>query len=201
MTSTAPPSTNPSLIFRLTRAPQDSVTWEQFVFLYGPALLDWCCKNGVQEADAQDISQEVLLQISRQIQRLVYDPQLSFRGWLRAVVHGAWCDWVKEQSSPKRQMHGVSNSLDSLNHIEARDDLIARLESQYDRELFELAARAVRKLVEPQTWQAFEWQAMNGLSPADVGERLGIKAASALASRYRVTNLLRVQIARLEKDS
>jgi len=201
MPTVAPPSTNPSLIFRLTRAPQDSATWEQFVVLYGPVLLDWCSKNGVQQADAQDISQEVLLQISRQIQRLDYDPALNFRGWLRAVVHGAWCDWVEYQNSHKRRLQGASNTLDSLNQIQARDDLIARLESQYDRELYGLASRAVRQLVEPQTWQAFEWQAVDGLSAAEVGERLGMKAASALGARYRVTKLLREQISRLERGS
>ena len=91
------------------------------MLLYGPALLKWCLRHGVQEADAQDISQEVLLQISRQIQRLQYDPALSFRGWLRAVVHGAWCDWVEQQKSHKRQLQGESNWVESLNQVAARE--------------------------------------------------------------------------------
>lgn len=194
-----PPSTNPSLIFRLTSAPQDDETWQQFVLLYGASLLAWCRQHGLQEADAHDVSQEVLLQISRQIQRLSYDPSQSFRGWLRAVVHGAWCDWVEHQHSRKRRMFGRSNSPDSLNLVSARDDLLARLEAQYDQELYEIAASKVRRQVDPKTWQAFEWLAIDQLSAADVGERLGIKPASALTSRYRVTTLLREEILRLEK--
>ncbi len=199
MPASSPPSTNPSLIFRLTRTPGDSATWEQFVLLYGPALMEWCRQHRVQEADVQDICQEVLLQISRQIQRLQYDPALSFRGWLRAVVHGAWCDWVESQKSHKQRMRGLSNISEELNEIAARDDLIARLEAQYDRELYELAARQVRQMVAPETWQAFEWQAVDLLGPAEVAERLGIKAASAITARHRVTKLLRERIAHLEE--
>ena len=64
-----------------------------------------------------------------------------------------------------------------------------------------MAARAVRKVVEPQTWQAFEWQAIDLQTPSEVGKRLGIKAASAIAARYRVTKLLQEHIARLESSS
>jgi RNA polymerase sigma factor (sigma-70 family) len=199
MPAAPPPSTNVSLVFRLTRTPGDATTWEQFVFLYGPALMEWCRQHRVQEADVQDISQEVLLRISRQIQRLQYDPALSFRGWLRAVVHGAWCDWVEQQQSPKHRLHGVNNLSEALNEIAARDDLVARLEAQYDRELYEIAARQVRRMVSPETWQAFEWQAVENFSTDDVAERLGIKAASAITFRHRVTKLLRERIAHLEE--
>jgi len=196
----AAPTTNPSLIFRLTAAPHDAETWQQFVLLYGATLLAWCHRHGIQEADAQDISQEVLLRISRQIQRLAYDSSQSFRGWLRAVVHGAWCDWVEHQHSQKRQLFGHSNHLECLDSVAARDDLLARLEAQYDQELYEIAASEVRRQVEPSTWQAFQWLAVDQLSAEEVGARLGIKAASALAARYRVTALLRESVARLEKQ-
>ena len=198
MSPAVPPSTNPSLIVRLSAAPHDPQTWQQFVLLYGPSLVGWGRRYGLQEADAQDVSQTVLLQISRQIQRLVYDPDRSFRGWLRAVVHGAWCDWVEQRASQKEQLFGHSNAQNNLAALEAGDDLLSRMEAQYDRELYEIALQHVQRRVEPQTWQAFQLQAIDLIPPAVVAARLGMTTAAAIAARYRVTTLLRAHVARLE---
>ena len=79
-------STSLGLVRRLTAPVTDAKTWELFVCTYGPQIIQWCQDHGLQEADALDVSQEVLLRISRQIPRLQYDPERSFRGWLYAVV-------------------------------------------------------------------------------------------------------------------
>lgn len=192
------PSTHPSLIFRLATVPEDAESWRQFVYRYGGVLLLWSRQYGLQEADAKDVSQEVMLRIARQIQKHKQEIPRSFRGWLRAIVHGAWCDWVEQKATLKRHMFGDSNSLEVLTQVAARDDLLAQLDARYDRELYDIAARRIRRTIEPQTWIAFHLQAVELLSPQEVGERLGIKPASAIAARYRVMTLMRSEVARLE---
>ena len=132
------PSTSQALIYQITSGVADAQSWERFVYLYGPQILAWCRRYGLQDADARDVTQEVLLQVSRQIQRLQYDPARKFRGWLRAVVHGAWCQWVERNLGRER---GAADTamLTVLEQAPARDDLLARMESEYDRELLELA--------------------------------------------------------------
>jgi RNA polymerase sigma factor (sigma-70 family) len=193
------PSTHPSLIFRLALVPEDTESWRRFVFRYGPILLRWCRQYGLQEADAKDVSQEVLLRIARQIRRRSPEFPLGFRGWLRAIVHGAWCDWVEHSRTHRREVSGLTNSCERLQQVEAREDLLKRIDSRYDRELYDIAARRIRRSIEPQTWLAFQLQAVELLTPSEVGERLGIKPASAIAARYRVTKLMRDEIAGLEK--
>lgn len=195
------PSTHPSLIVRLAKVPEDRDSWRQFVFRYGDSLLLWCRKYGLQEADAKDVCQEVLLRIARQIQSRQHEPIISFRGWLRAIVHGAWCDWVEHKGTLRHQMFGSSNSMDGLLQVPARDDLLEQIDAQYDRELYDIAVRRIRRRVEQQTWLAYHLQAEELLSPHETGARLGIKPASAIAARYRVTALLRAAVAELEKIS
>lgn len=81
-------STSVGLVIRLTSGVADPQSWERFVYTYGPQFIRWCRDHGLQEADALDVSQEVLLRISKQLTRLKYDPTRSFRGWLHAVIMG-----------------------------------------------------------------------------------------------------------------
>jgi len=105
--------------------------------------------------DASDVTLEVLLRISKQLTRLEYDPTRSFRGWLPAVIMGAWSDWARGQRKHAR-MRGGPESLRVLCEQEQGQDLVARLEARYDRELYELAAERVQRRVTSLTWQTFE---------------------------------------------
>lgn len=192
------PSTSQALIYQITSGVADAQSWERFVYLYGPQILAWCRKYGLQDADARDVTQEVLLQVSRQVQRLQYDPARKFRGWLRAVVHGAWCQWVERNLGRER---GAADTamLTVLEQAPARDDLLARMDAEYDRELLELAMQRIRRRVEPQTWQAFELLALQRLSGTEAADRLGMPVGSLFAARSKVQRLLREEIARLEQ--
>src|SRR5215467_1214706 len=89
--------TSPTLLGRVCQSPGDAVAWTEFVRHYGPRVLHWCRSWKLQEADAEDVAQNVLLAIARRMRTFTYDPSKSFRGWLRTVAHGAWCDWLEAQ--------------------------------------------------------------------------------------------------------
>ena len=71
--------TRASLLSRLRCAPHDPSAWDDFVGRYGPRILAWCRRWGLQEADAQDVSQEVLVLLAVKLRTFVYDPSRSFR--------------------------------------------------------------------------------------------------------------------------
>jgi RNA polymerase sigma-70 factor (ECF subfamily) len=82
--------------------------------------------------------------------------------------------------------------------LEARDDLIGRLDEQFDRELLELACIRVRLRVEPHTWEAFRLTAIERLAGAAVADKLGIKVATVFKAKSKVQKMLREEIGRLE---
>jgi RNA polymerase sigma-70 factor (ECF subfamily) len=123
-------STSISLVSRLQHAPTDEGAWGEFVRIYGPRIYAWCCGWGLQDADAQDVTQNVLVEIARKMRHFHYDPQRSFRAWLKTLAHGAWCDFLERRK--RDQGSGDSDVLRRLQAVEARDDLTRQLEEEYD---------------------------------------------------------------------
>ncbi len=192
-----PPKTSVMLLTRLGEGPPNPDAWSKFVILYGPHILRWCRSYNLQDSDAQDVTQEVLLLLSKQIGQFRYDPSKRFRGWLRTLVHSAYYGWVTR----RRQWHQGSGDdaiFERLEQEAARDDLLARIDAAFDRELFESAIETVRKRVESHTWEAFRLLAFEGLPGKDVANRLGMKLHTTFAARHKVQRLIREEIERLD---
>ena len=81
----------------------------------------------------------------------------------------------------------------------ARDDLLHRLEHEYDCELLEQAMIRVRIRVAPHNWEAFRLTAIDGVDPRDVARRLDMKIANVYAARSNIHALLREQVDELER--
>jgi RNA polymerase sigma-70 factor (ECF subfamily) len=177
--------------------PGDQSAWSAFVDRYGPQIHAWCLRWKLQEADAQDVTQMVLVRLVRHLPGFKYDPSRSFRGWLRTLTAHSWNDLVGEQ------VRGVRGSADMvvaemLNTIQARADLSRHLEEAFDQELLELAEEEVSRRVEPHTWEAFRLTALEGVAAAEAASRLGIRVATVYRARHVVQTMLRETVAALE---
>ena len=73
---------------RLRQDPTDQAAWSEFVDHYGPKIMGWCQKWKLQEADAQDVTQNVLLRLAEKLKDFSYDATKSFRAWLRRSRRG-----------------------------------------------------------------------------------------------------------------
>ena len=158
---------------------------EQFRPRYQPRILEWCRRWRLQESDAQDVSQAVLLKLSRSMATFVYDPSRSFRGWLKTITHHAWRDLVDER---KRTGVGSGDSRmgELLENIEAGDSLVEQLEEEYRRELVDEAMARVRPRVAPRTWDAFRLTALEGCSGAAAAAQLQMKVAHVFVAKSEV---------------
>src|SRR5262249_57394156 len=90
--------TRVTLLARLGRDPTDQAAWAEFVEHYGRHIYRWCRQWGLQDADAEDVTQEILLKLARKLREFTYNPESSFRGWLKTVAHHAWRDFVDGRS-------------------------------------------------------------------------------------------------------
>lgn len=191
--------TRASLLGRLRVDPKDQAAWEEFVDWYGRKVYAWCRGWGLQESDAQEVTQEVFLNLTARMREFSYDPNRSFRAWLKTVTHNAWHDYLKKQQRPGRG-RGSDTAIDVLAAIPAQDDLNRRLEEACDQELFKEASARVRLRVEPRTWTAFEMLATQGMSGAEVASHLDMKVATVFVARSKVQRMLREEIAKLDRD-
>jgi DNA-directed RNA polymerase specialized sigma24 family protein len=76
------PTTRPSLLVRLRDA-RDGQAWAQFVDLYAPLVYGFARKHGLQDADAADVTQDVLRSVAGAVDRLDYDPDWAERPVVR----------------------------------------------------------------------------------------------------------------------
>src|SRR5262245_9874293 len=172
--------TSATLLARLRQSPADQAAWGQFTERYGRKIYGWCRQWNLQEADAQDVTQTVLLKLAEKMQTFVYDPSRSFRAWLKTVTRHAWSDFW--DSRGRDLALGGSQAVQLLHTVEAREDLVQRLEGEFDRELLDAAVERVRMRVTPRTWQAYEMTALEGRSGAETGQALGMKVATVFVA-------------------
>src|SRR4051794_33914654 len=84
-------------LMHLLREPGNPQAWSAFVDRYGPRIFGWCRKWNLQQADAENVTQEVLVKLYEKIH--LYKPEKgSFRGWLKTVTQHAWSDYLKGQN-------------------------------------------------------------------------------------------------------
>ncbi|MBP3956778.1 sigma-70 family RNA polymerase sigma factor [Gemmata sp. G18] len=189
--------TRASLLFRLQQAPDDPAAWDQFVARYGPQIAAWCRHWGLQEADAADVTQNVLLQLTQKLRDFYYDPSKRFRAWLKTLARHAWSDFYR---AGDRAGAGGSAALDVLDRVAARDDLDQRLLAAFDHELLERAYEQVRARVEGRTWQAFVLTAVEGQKGAEAAHRLGMNVGAVFVAKSKVQAMLQEFVRASEEE-
>jgi RNA polymerase sigma-70 factor (ECF subfamily) len=199
MDGKADSGTRITLLGRLRRDPSNQAAWEEFVDHYGGKIYAWCRKWHLQEADAQDVTQNVLLKLARKMNEFTYDPSRSFRAWLKTLTNHACSDFL-ETRHRSGQGSGDSQAAAILQNVEAREDLVRKLEEEFDWEILREAMLRVRLRVAPQTWQAFALTALEGHSGAEAAQRIPMQVAQVFVAKRRVQKMLREEVARLEQS-
>jgi RNA polymerase sigma factor (sigma-70 family) len=163
--------TSVTLLGRLRQDSKDQAAWNEFVARYEPRILQWCRGWGLQESDARDVTQDVLLKLQGLLAKFAYDPARSFRGWLKTLTHHAWRDLVDDR---KRKGSGSGDTAMQafFENIAVGDTLVDQLEEEFRNEVLEQAMARVRTRVEPRTWDAFRLTRLEGCSSAIAADRL-----------------------------
>ena len=191
------PTTHVTLLTRLRRDPSDQAGWDEFVGRYGRHIYRWCRQWRLQDADAEDVTQNILMKLAQKIRGFEYDPSRSFRGWLKTVARHAWRDF-EDSRRHARPVAGDSEILERILTLEAREDLSRKLEEAFDLELLEAAKERVRLRVAPHTWEAFRLLAFEGLPAAEVAARVRLQVAMVYVAKSKVRKMLQEEIGKLE---
>src|SRR5262249_14174045 len=135
-----PPNTRASLLIRIRDA-RDGQAWAQFVELYAPLVYGFARKRGLQDADAADLTQEVLRTVARAVGRLEYDPARgSFRSWLFTVARNKLYNFLNR---PKLPGNNSADSQEVLAGQPAREE-VDQWDQEYQQRLLAWAAAQIR---------------------------------------------------------
>ena len=188
--------TSISLLERLAGAPTDD-DWRRLVELYQPLLRAWAARAGVQVADADDLAQDVLLVVFREVAGFDRRTLGAFRAWLRTILANRVRDYFRQRQH-RPIATGDSDFLRRLDELESPDSALSRL---WDRDHDEHVAASLMRRVQgdfaPATWQAFRRHALEGEPAARVAAELGLSLNSVLLAKSRVLKRLRQELAGL----
>ncbi len=195
-----PPLTRPSLILRLRNA-DDLQAWQEFVQIYQPTIQRLARTRGLQDADAMDVTQEVLTRVAKNIAS--WDPNPArgtFRGWLATITRNLVIQAFRDDQ--RRPVTGVSSKLDRTVDQRAHTPLDAtQFDLERERQLLLWAAQEVRPRFMRQTWQAFWLTAVEGRSVESVAAELGTTKSQVYVARSRVMSSLKRVVERSEFDT
>jgi RNA polymerase sigma-70 factor (ECF subfamily) len=192
------PETRQSLILRLPDG-GDVEAWDQFVSIYGPLVYRLARAKGFQDADAREIVQEVLVTVSKAVERWDPDPQLGrFRSWLFRIARNLMIKFLTRRRY--RPIGSGDSGIAQLleQHVESSPDETELFDLEYRREVFRWAAEQVQTQVKETTWRAFWMTAVENRSTNEVADRLGMSVGAVHIACSRVRSRLRDQIAEWE---
>ena len=187
------PSTRLTLLLQLRD--HDGARWEEFVQIYEQALYEFCRRRGLQDADARDVTQEVLLHVSNRVE--AWDSSKGrFRSWLFRITQNIATDkfheWVKHAGNGDSQIAKLTS-----NHPSATDEGV---EWEYRRAALRWATRQVRPRVSQACWNAWWRTAIEGTKAAAVADELGMTIGSVYTAKCRVFNRIKSAIAKLDGE-
>ncbi len=187
------PTTHVTLLVRLRNA-QDKEAWAQFVDIYAPLLYRFARRQRLQDADAADLTQDVLMSVAGAIERFEYDRRVgTFRGWLFTVARNKIKNFVARSRRGPRAT-GQSDVQEMLANQPAADEDQASWDKEYESRLFDWAAERVRGLFAENTWRAFWMTAVEGKNPKDVARTVGVSVGAVYIAKSRVLAELKRQI-------
>jgi RNA polymerase sigma-70 factor (ECF subfamily) len=197
-TSGEPPSTRITLLTRL-RSAADAEAWRTFVDLYLPLVFRYCRKRGLQDADARDVTQQVLANVHRSIDKFAYDPRRGrFRNWLGTI---AMHEIAKHVQRDRRPGKGGGDGVGELPVQHASGEVDAAWHEEFQSHIFSVAVDRVRTDFDDSTWQAFDATWLRDVKPREAAERLGKTTGWVYKARFRVLERLRSEIEFLTSDA
>jgi len=188
--------TSLSLLERLTDRPTDP-DWQRLFDLYQPLLRSWALRAGLGDADADDLVQETLSVVVREVPRFQRGRAGAFRSWLRAILANRLRDFFRARHA-RPVATGGSDFLEKLDQLEAPDSELSQLwDREHDRHVAAKVMKIVQNDIEPATWQAFRRQVFDGVPAAAVAAELGLSYNAVLLAKSRVLKRLRAELAGL----
>ena len=152
----------------------------------------WLRKYDVQESDTEDLIQEVLLAVSKDVGKFDHAGQPgAFRGWLKAIlINRLRKFWRTRNRHPQAR---ADSDIDA--RLAQLEDPSGEMSLIWNREHDQYVLGRLLALTEPNfapnTWRAFWRVALDGEKPKAVAEEMGISLNAVCLAKSRVLRRLR----------
>jgi RNA polymerase sigma-70 factor (ECF subfamily) len=190
-------TTSLGLLERLKRAPSGAADWRKLQDMYGPLVRSWLARVPGIGDEADDLAQEVLVVLMRELANFVRIRDGSFRAWLRQITVNRIRAYSKALRKQPRAGLGQESELLLEQLEDASSDLARQWDRDHDRHVFQKLQAQVQPDFEPRTWEAFVLFALEERPAAEVSDKLGISEGAVIQAKFRILKRLREEAGEL----
>jgi len=194
--------THASLIARLKDL-GDQSSWNEFFETYWKLIYGVARKSGMTDAEAQDVVQETMVSVARHMPGFHYDPAVgSFKAWLLKMTRWRIIDQVRKR--PPAVLHRPPSQGTGTGTVERVIDPESNVldhlwDAEWENNLLNAALANVKRKLDPEKYQIFDFYVNKGWPPDKVASRFQISVDQVYLAKCRITDLIRSEVTRLKK--
>lgn len=191
--------TSTQLLEGLRDADNDAI-WQEFVTRYEPLMLRYCQKLGLRDADAADVTQQILLEFSKSYQAGKYDREKGrLRQWLYGIAHNQVRNWRRRNANREVQIAGQTDSVDFFAKIDDDNHLSRVWEEEWQDTILRRCLEQVRSEVQEKTFRAFEMFALEQKPAETVAQELETTQNAVFSAKRRILRRIRELMPEIEE--
>ncbi len=189
----------------------DRESWHDFFETYRKLIYGTARKAGLTDAEAQDIVQETVISVARNIEGFRYDPAVcSFKTWMLRLTWWRIVNQLKRRQREKAEpaipdglpaSHDDTDCTTPLERIPdpAGINLQAVWDEEWQRNLFSAALERVKRKVNPEQLQVFDLYCIEKWPAQKVARTLGVNLGQVYLAKHRVGRLLKKELQSLRQ--
>jgi RNA polymerase sigma-70 factor (ECF subfamily) len=184
-------TTSLSLLDRLKRAEPDNADWQRLQDIYLPLIRHWLSGVPGLRDEADDLTQEVLIVLVRELPSFARQRDGSFRAWLRQITLNRIRTFRRAQH--RRPLAGGGGQSDDYlaQLADPGSDLARQWDEEHDKHVFRKLLAIIKPDFTPATWEAFTRFALDGRPATQVAQELGLSERAVVQAKFRVLKRLR----------
>jgi RNA polymerase sigma-70 factor (ECF subfamily) len=184
-------TTSLGLLDGLRQAKPDAHEWQRMQDIYLPLIRHWLALVPGLNEEVEDLAQEVLVVLFRELPSFERRRNGSFRAWLRQITVNRIRTFLKTRRKQPRAALGEEADRLLTQLADANSDLAKQWDKDHDKHVFQKLLSLVQSDFEPATWQAFASFALEGQPAARVAEEMGMSVSAVVQAKSRVLKRLR----------
>jgi RNA polymerase sigma-70 factor (ECF subfamily) len=182
--------TSASLLERLRTSP-DEAAWQRLDNLYRPLIRRWLLRDASLGEEVEDVVQEIMSVLIRELPRFQRRRCGSFRRWLRTIAANRLGAFYRSRRRRPLALGGALEDSPLMQLADPNSEMGRQWDREHDQYVLARLMELIAPLFEPTTLTAFRLVAIEGVAPAEAAEKLGVSLNAVLVAKSRVLSKLR----------
>ena len=183
----------------------DQAGWQEFFDIYWQLIYGVARKAGLSDAEAQDVVQETLVSVAKQMPKFKYDPAVgSFKAWLLTLTRWRIVDQFRKRGPMVAHHAGDGDTARTATVERVPDEKSLNWDAVWDTDwektVLNAAMIRVQRHLDPQKFQIFDFYVNREWPPEKVAQTFKVAVNQVYLVKNRVTEMLRDEVRRLEQE-